>query len=265
MTTNINIVDLIQTAQTQGFAGSQGVIGFTGSQGVIGFTGSTGTGINVVGVVATNQDLPTDYLGTIGDSYVVQATGFLWLWEGTSWLEVGQFTGFTGSQGFTGGIGFTGSQGFGFTGSRGNTGFTGSEGFTGSIGYTGSIGFTGSQGAGFTGSQGVTGFVGSRGLPGVFAAVGFTGSAGTSVKIVGSVSTSSALPLPYGGAVSDGYITQDTGNLWMWTGSAWINLGLIRGPQGFTGSGGSGGTVGDDDWGLITGSLTSSDDFGSIT
>jgi hypothetical protein len=255
--------ELIGSEQPRGFTGSQGLAGFTGS---IGFTGSTGTSITIVNKVATSNDLPLSYAGSIGDSYVVEDTGFLWVWDGSLWFEAGQFTGYTGSgglQGFTGSRGFTGSTGFGFTGSRGDTGFTGSIGFTGSQGFTGSIGFTGSQGAGFTGSRGATGFTGSQGLPGAFAGQGFTGSAGTSVKIVGSVATSSALPLPYGGQIADGYITQDTGNLWMWTGSQWINLGPIRGPVGFTGSAGTG-SVGNEDWGLITGSLTSSDDYGSI-
>ena len=178
--------------------------------------------------------------------------------------------GFSGSQGFTGSIGFTGSASDipGFTGSQGFTGsigFTGSRGFQGDTGFVGSLGFTGSQGdqgftgsqgvpgafagLGFTGSQGDQGFTGSRGTPGVtgFAGsqgtTGFTGSKGdpgTSVKITGSVPNLNDLPFPYQGDIGDGYLAEDTGNLHVWTGALWVNVGVIRGPQGFTGSAGTG-------------------------
>ena len=88
------------------------------------------------------------------------------------------------------------------------------------------IGYTGSQGAGFTGS---IGFTGSR------------GPAGTSVTIVGSVASSSGLPDPYSGSLGDGYIARDTGNLWVWTGNTWSDVGQI---QGYTGSQGYSGSVG---------------------
>ena len=88
------------------------------------------------------------------------------------------------------------------------------------------IGYTGSQGAGFTGSVGYTG---SR------------GPAGTSVTIVGSVASSSGLPDPYGGNLGDGYIARDTGNLWVWTGNTWSDVGQI---QGYTGSQGVVGSIG---------------------
>jgi len=57
------------------------------------------------------------------------------------------------------------------------------------------------------------------------------GSDGTSISIKGSVPTSSSLPNS-GNIEGDGYITDDTGHLWMWNGSEWGDLGEIRGPQG---------------------------------
>ncbi len=93
------------------------------------------------------------------------------------------------------------------------------------------IGYTGSQGI-----QGTTGFTGSAGTDGC---IGYTGSAGTSVEIQGSVATSSALPVPYTGDVGDGYLTTDTGHLWVWGGTSWTDAGVVRGPTGaigFTGS-----------------------------
>lgn len=114
-----------------------------------------------------------------------------------------------------------------------STGYTGSEGYTGSQGYTGSIGYTGSQGiageyaaVGYTGSQGYTGSAGSD------------GSDGTSVAIVGTVTSSANLPDPYNGDIGDGYITSDTGYLWVWGGSSWTNVGRI---VGYTGSAGPAG------------------------
>lgn len=144
--------------------------------------------LGMIGTVAI-QTSPS-----IGDGYITQDTGHLWVWDGTQWNDVGQITGFTGSRGYdgsTGDVGFTGSIGYtgsvGYAGSRGegyagSIGYTGSQGagYTGSIGdvgYTGSIGYTGSQGAGYTGSIGDTGFTGSQG-EGYTGSVGYTGSQG---------------------------------------------------------------------------------------
>jgi hypothetical protein len=144
--------------------------------------------------------------------------------------------GFAGSQGDPG---FAGSQGDpGFAGSQGDPGFAGSQGelgYTGSAGFTGSFGFTGSQGErGYVGSAGVDGFTGSR------------GDDGTSVKIVGLVATANDLPDPYNGNVGDGYIVTDTGNLWTWSGSAWVEVGRILGYTGSQGpAGGYTGSKGD--------------------
>jgi len=76
--------------------------------------------------------------------------------------------------------------------------------------------------------------------------LGYTGSrgaTGTSVRIVGSVNTSSELPIPHPGEIGDGYVVQDSGELWIWDGSSWGSIGRITGdvgPTGFTGSQGEG-------------------------
>lgn len=80
----------------------------------IGYTGSLGRGVNFVGNLATESLLPLPYSGEENDAYVIEATGILWIWDGSSWGPVGQFTGYTGS--------------------RGDTGYAGSEGYTGSVG-----------------------------------------------------------------------------------------------------------------------------------
>ena len=57
------------------------------------------------------------------------------------------------------------------------------------------------------------------------------GADGTSVNIRGQVASSAALPTS-GNTAGDGYITTDTGHLWVWAGTAWTDAGLVRGPQG---------------------------------
>ena len=92
------------------------------------------------------------------------------------------------------------------------------------------IGYTGSKGdIGFTGSQGVTGFTGSK------------GSDGTSVVILGTLSDEGSLPNT-NNTNGDGYIIN--GDLWVWDGTDWNNVGPIQGPTGFTGSQGTQGVIG---------------------
>jgi hypothetical protein len=86
-----------------GYTGSQGDIGYTGSQ------GPAGTGIRLLGSVNTSQDLPSD--GTLlvpGDAYITADTGRLWVWNGSAWSDVGQFTGDIGPVGYTGSRGLDG-------------------------------------------------------------------------------------------------------------------------------------------------------------
>jgi hypothetical protein len=229
-----------------GYTGSTGETGYTGSQGNIGYTGSQGD----TGFIGSQGD--QGYTGSIGYTGSQGDIGFT-----GSQGDVG-YIGSQGDQGYTGSIGFTGSQGnFGYTGSQGDIGnigsqgdigYTGSQGdigYTGSLGYTGSIGYTGSQGdIGYTGSQGDIGYTGSLGYTG---SIGYTGSQGekgadgSGLNIVGAVNSENELPANYSGAVGDGYIVKDTGNLWVWDGLQWNNVGQI---VGFTGSAGNVGFTG---------------------
>jgi len=61
------------------------------------------------------------------------------------------------------------------------------------------------------------------------------------VQITGFATSAATLPNLYSGNVGDGYLTEDTGNLHVWMGSSWLDVGQIRGPVGFTGSAGTGG------------------------
>lgn len=65
----------------------------------VGYTGSRGQGSIFKNSVPTEQDLPVPYSGDEGDGFLVESTGFMWIWDGSSWGSLGQFTGFTGSRG----------------------------------------------------------------------------------------------------------------------------------------------------------------------
>jgi len=102
----------------------------------------------------------------------------------------------------------------------------------------GTANFLRADGAWAAGVQGATGPQGIQGT---------TGANGTSVHILGSVSTATALPgypSSYTGAIGDGYVTADTGHLWVWSGSTWVDAGNVTGPQGATGPQGTQGTQG---------------------
>jgi hypothetical protein len=129
-----------------------------------------------------------------------------------------------------------------FIGVQGSTGATGVRGATGPAGRDGVDGINGSTGA--TGYVGATGATGVQGFRGATGATGPSGRDGTSVTIVGSVPTFESLPDPYLGNVGDGYLAQDTKNLWVWEGTQWINVGDITGPQGATGAQGNDGATG---------------------
>jgi hypothetical protein len=173
-----------------GSVGATGPIGYTGSQGA---TGPQGVNITFKGSVPTVGDLPSSD-NSVNDSHIVDADGNLYVWNGSTWSDVGQIVGPTGPIGWTGSfgatgatgiIGYTGSEGVGYTGSQGDIGYTGSFGATGAtgpIGYTGSFGATGITGpdgaTGPVGASGASGLDGATGATGVQGNLGYTGSAG---------------------------------------------------------------------------------------
>lgn len=64
--------------------------------------------------------------------------------------------------------------------------------------------------------------------------IGPTGPQGTAIQLKGSVPTSSNLPSS-GNVVNDAYIVDDEGDLYIWDGSTWNNVGQIVGPTGAAG------------------------------
>ena len=208
-------------------SGARGVTGYTGS------TGAAGTSVSLKGSVAEVSDLPATG-NTLGDLYIVLASGDGYVWDSANWDNVGPIRGPQGSQGYTGSKGDTGAQGV--QGQQGIQGNTGSQGYTGSIGYTGSKGDTGS-----TGSQGFIGYTGSRGLE---------GPQGANLNILGTVASVAALPVT--GSAADAWIIStsapepEAGNLYVWNTATntWNDVGQLVGPKGDTGSQGYTGSRG---------------------
>lgn len=79
------------------------------------------------------------------------------------------------------------------------------------------------------------------GPQGVQGQTGATGAQGTGLTILGSLDNAGQLPASSN--VGDGYII--SGNLYIWSGSAWNNMGSIQGPQGPQGVQGLKGDTGD--------------------
>jgi len=154
---------------------------YGGLPGPTGPIGPQGTSITIKGEVATVGDLPPSG-NTVNDAYVVQADGDLYVWNGTTWNNVGQIVGPigpTGPIGITGGIGPTGPTGVvGATGPTGPTGPQGISGDIGGIGATGPTGPTGPQGITGLGTTGPTGPTGPQGDAGTVGSVGPTGPQG---------------------------------------------------------------------------------------
>ena len=113
-----------------------------------------------------------------------------------------------------------------------------SKTFRGARGPQGAPGPAGPQGdAGAKGPQGPQGASGPQGATGP---QGAKGDVGAGLKIVGTVPA--AADLPATGATGDAYLV--TGNLYVWTGSAWTNAGPVQGPKGDTGAQGAKGDTG---------------------
>jgi hypothetical protein len=132
-----------------------------------------------------------------------------------------------GPQGLKGDPGDEGPQGP--AGPQGEPGAVGAQGEPGSQGLKGDPGDEGPQGpAGPQGEPGAPGAAGPQGEPGETGPVGPQGDPGTGINIIGSLPDPADLPVS--GAVGDAYLI--AGHLWVWSGSTWVDAGLIQGPKG---------------------------------
>ncbi|WP_416037472.1 BppU family phage baseplate upper protein [Lactococcus formosensis] len=110
--------------------GDTGPQGIQGAQGPKGETGEAGTGVTIKGSFETEEQLPPT--GESGDAYLVG--GDLFVWDGTSWINVGTIK---GPRGATGPQGEQGTQGP--IGPKGDKGDKGPQGATGPQGEPGSL------------------------------------------------------------------------------------------------------------------------------
>jgi hypothetical protein len=234
------------TIGVDGSTGATGPRGATGATGAIGATGATG----IVG--PSGPEGPTGAQGTAGADGATGATG------ATGVVGVSGATGPIGATGITGPTGPSGVTGatgpVGATGASGVDGVTGPSGVTGPTGPQGATGVMGPTGAsGVIGETGVTGPTGPIGATGLIGPSGATGPAGTSVSIIGSVADTgvdpqATLDTAFPGAVAgNGVIDQTSGDLWVYDGTDWDNVGEIvgaTGPAGVTGATGPIGVTG---------------------
>lgn len=132
-------------------------------------------------------------------------------------------------------------DGGGGGGEQGPQGPPGPQGPAGPAGSTGAQGPPGSTGG--TGPQGPAGATGPPGPTGAQGPTGATGPAGTGINLKGSVPTAADLP-PSGNTTGDGWIAEDTGHLWVWDSTAWVDVGAIVGPPGEQGPEGPAGSTG---------------------
>ena len=147
-----------------------------GIKGDKGDKGDKGEGVNILGSLNNESELPQT--GRPGDAYLVN--GFLYVWEGTTFINVGNIKGEKGDKGDTGIQGLQGIQGLkGAKGDRGEQGIQGVQGIRGLQGIQGEQGLKGEQGLqGEQGIQGLKGDKGDKGDTGVQGLQGLTGERG---------------------------------------------------------------------------------------
>ncbi len=201
----------------KGSKGDTGATGDTGPAGQTGDTGATGAGLTIKGSYNSYEELINEHpTGNDGDCYLVN--GFLYVWNGNAWENVGNIKGDTcdvgpkGDTGAKGDTGVKGDTGDAFTfedftpeqlaSLKGPKGDTGDKGQTGSKGDTGASGFsptvnvnhqdreiviTSEEGSvtisfdelkGDTGASGTKGDTGDTGIKGDTGSKGDTGTKG---------------------------------------------------------------------------------------
>lgn len=115
------------------------------------------------------------------------------------------------------------------------------QGATGENGERGEPGAKGEQGPpGPQGDQGPQGIPGEQGPEGPEGPQGERGADGTGVYIIGTKDDPSELPAY--AEIGDAYMIH--GDLWVWSGSEWVNAGNIQGPKGERGEQGPIGPIG---------------------
>ena len=121
----------------------------------------------------------------------------------------------------------------------GPTGPSGPQGLAGQNGDVGPRGPQGPRGhdgvVGGPGPQGPRGDAGPTGPSGPQGPSGPAGENAIGFVVLGTLLNYTYLPgypTSYSGNIGDAYFTQNDGHLWVWTGTNWIDVGTVAGPQG---------------------------------
>ena len=222
----------------KGPTGATGSTGSTGPTGPTGSTGAAGRSINVKGTKANIAALPAS--GNVsGDSWIVLTDLHLYVWDGTTWLDAGQFQGPTGATGpatiSIGTVSVTGPTG---TPSITNSG-TSTVGVFDFVLPQGPVGVTGATGNAATVAIGTITSTGPTGIPSVTnvgtqnaalldfllkqGPTGPTGPAGPTTIAIGTVTPTGPTGVP--GITNSGTSTDLI-----------LNFTLAQGPTGATGA-----------------------------
>ena len=164
----------------QGEQGPQGERGEQGEVGPQGERGKDGTSVTILGSKTEEGELPLENNNN-GDGYIIN--GYLFVWDGDSWNDVGEIKGPQGERGEQGEVGPQGERGEqgeqGPQGERGEQGEQGPQGERGEQGEQGPQGERGEQGEqGPQGERGEQGEVGPQGERGEQGEVGPQGERG---------------------------------------------------------------------------------------
>lgn len=198
------------------FSALKGDVGPQGPAGPQGPVGPQGDGAYTDWLAQGNTGTVNDFLATLTGPQGDQGN------TGTAaTVAVGSTT--TGNAGTNAVVTNSGSSSaavLNFTIPRGQQGVKGDKGDKGGMGDQGPTGLQGIQGPkGDQGDQGPQGPKGDKGIK---------GDTGAGVNIIGTLNNPSELPAS--GNTGDAYLID--GDLYVWTGTSWENVGNIQGPQG---------------------------------
>jgi hypothetical protein len=224
--------------------GPQGPQGVRGPQGI---AGPRGDGIRVLGAVATKAGLPAT--ASPGDAWITVDTSLLWIWDGTAWKSLDHIAGPQGQQGIQGTQGVQGVQGPAGTGLRFLSAVadatklpaTGQPGDTHLVISTGNMAVW--DGTKWLDVGHIQGPTGPQGVQGIQGPQGPQGPVGRGIHVLSAVAAVTDLPTT-GNREGDAHLVTATGNLHIWEGGAWVELGHIQGPQGPSGAVGPAGPAG---------------------
>ena len=232
-----------------GDTGPKGATGARGAKGNKGDTGDTGTGTTIKGSYNTYAELIQDHpTGNYEDSYLIN--GSIYIWNGTEWENGGNIK---GEKGDTGDIGIgTVIKGdydsckeflkFHRSGELGEAYIVEGNYYYWNGYYWENAGSVMAGPKGDTGDTGPQGATGAKGAKGNKGDKGDKGDTGTGITIKGSYDTYAELINDHPtGNEGDGYLVD--GLLYVWNGSAWENVGNIKGERGATGKSGFSPTV----------------------